>query len=238
VGEASTHQDWLHPGEIHMTESAANGADGSGENQANSQSGQHVPLSRLNEVLERVRTLEQNEKVKDQLINHLQNSQRPAQNQDPSISAEKLGMDEATFQAVRQIVLAEVAPKVKKVEAFIANVANTQDELMFVQKHGSDKMKHLDRIRQYQSDHYRRTGLPIDSEHAFAMIHYADSQNKQQPQAPVAPVVQAQPAQPAAPIQAPGPTGGAAQAPAKSLAEMTVEEMEAHLNQQLSGNSI
>jgi len=202
---------------------------------------QMVPKHRLDEVLSRVRQLEGDMQVKDQFIGQLQQGQQP-QPANEELNAEELGIDESTVAALNRVVDTKLDKKETQMRGLIAQVANQQDEIKFLQKYGTEKSGSVDQIRRYQLGHYQKTGVPIDMEHAYAMLQLTQKLDKSQPAAPATPPAPAAPGPADAPASpppaaapqvppAPAPAGPQTPpAPASAVPEESLEEQEARLN--------
>ena len=133
----------------------------------------HVPKHRLDEVLERTRRLEEDLRLKDQLLERLSAAQQnPRSAEARTLTHEDLGIDEQTFKAAEMIADSKLATVEKKYQGAIAQLANTVEETRFLQAHGKEAAKYLDKIKHQRVNHYRATGMAMDMDTAFKLIRY------------------------------------------------------------------
>lgn len=216
--------------------SAPNATPAAGEHQ--------VPKYRFDEVNERLREAERRLSMKDELLNRL--APQPAQPRNEEVNFEEMGIDptvgRALLQMVNKVTDSKMAPIQQRAQGLIGMAAQRADEALFIAKHGSDKAKDMDRIQEYRKHHYNTTGQALDVETAYKLFVFDQLTNKTQ-------AVRNQPAQPAnsqtppAVAQAAPPAGGnppvnqappgGAAASGKGFDEMTIEEQEDYLNQQM-----
>lgn len=202
-----------------------------------------VPKWRLDEVLARLRSREEELDIKNQLLHQ---AAPRTQQQAPGMTAEELGLEQHTFQAVQKVAQHLVSNQLNqvgaKVQGQLASVANQLEETQFLLNHGKDKQGYLDKIKSERQRHFQTTGTYISVENAYKLVMFDEL--TRQTASRGTPAQQA-PAQAAAPMSgAPdanqtrqGSTGAGPTA-SKSFSEMTLEEREAYLDAQLGGGSI
>lgn len=164
------------------------------------------------------------------------------------MSAEELGLEPQTFQAVQKVaqhlVQQQLGQAGAKLQGQLAAIANQQEETQFLLNHGKDKSNYLDRIKGERQRHFQTTGTYISVENAYKLVMFDELTRATQSRGNPAPAANA-PAQAAAPAQGAPDTaqtrqGSAGSAPTtgKSFSEMTLEEREAYLDAQLGGGTI
>lgn len=202
-----------------------------------------IPKWRFDEVNARLRAREEEISIKDSLLKQaVAQQQQQAQPQQPQgFSPEELGIDHQTFLAAQKIAGAIVDQRVGqeagKLKGMIAQMANDLEEAKFLQRFPG-KDAYLQKIREHRARHYQMTGGYIDLESAYKIVRFEETE-RQGARAPQAQAPQAQPQapayqQPEAGYPNPAMTRTApagAVAPAKSYDEMSVEELEARLDE-------
>lgn len=205
-----------------------------------------VPKWRLDEVLARLRSREEELDIKNQLLH--QAAPRTQQQQAPGFTAEDLGLEPQTFQAVQKLashmVQNHVGQAGAKIQGQLASVANQLEETQFLLNHGKDKMNYLDRIKAERQRHYQTTGTYISVENAYKLVMFDELTRQTASRGNPAPaqqaLVQTQAAGSGAPDTNQTRQGMAGSVPAtgKTFTEMTIEEREAYLDAQLGGGTI
>lgn len=206
-----------------------------------------VPKWRLDEVLARLRAREEELEIKNQLLH--QAAPRTQQQQAPGMTAEELGLEPQTFQAVQKVAQHLVSNQLgqagAKIQGQLASVANQLEETQFLLNHGKDKQGYLDKIKAERQRHFQMTGTYISVENAYKLVMFDELTRQTASRGNPAPTQQAQAPVAQAPAAGAPDTnqtrqGSAGTAPTtgKSFSEMTLEEREAYLDAQLGGGSI
>lgn len=231
-----------------MSDNAGNGATASqdGSSTAGDQ-GQQIPKHRFDEVLSRVKELEEQGRIKDRFIESFQAQQ---QNHEPEFDPESIGLDKDTYSAIEQMMEKKIGGERQKLGRVIAKLANDNEELRFLQKHGNDKAKYLEKVRKLQADHYQETGSPMGVELAYKMVRHDElesrireletgkAQGTQGTAASAAAPTQAAPQSSAGPAGGGDPASGGSAAADKSFEDLEPEEMEARLKTQMESEGL
>jgi hypothetical protein len=202
--------------------------------------GEHmIPKHRLDETLERLREAERSLRTKDELLNRLAPQQQAPVAQEPNF--EEMGLDPTVGRAMMHLINKVTDTKLggakKQIQGMIGMAAQRSDEALFLAQHGSDKSKYLDKVRDYRESHYQKTGQALDVDTAYKLIVFDELTAKTravQPQgqpAAQAPAAVAQAAPPAAGTTQSAPPGAGGE---KGFDEMTIEEQEVYLNQNMA----
>lgn len=210
--------------------------------------GHSIPKHRFDEVASRLRERERELELKNELLNQMRPQQR---HQEPEVNFEELGLDPQIGKAFMRLAEHVTNKRVKEAGSFlqgqIATTKEVTDETKFLMMFGNDKAKYLDRIKAKRLEHYQLTGtaLPIDS--AYKLVVFDETYNqtaRTAAKAPAnsapnpAPVLDQEPGVPDARQTLPN-NGVAANPPVqKKLLDMSVEEMEAALNQGFASGSV
>ncbi len=219
-----------------------------------------IPKHRFDEVAGEVRRLREELTIKDQLYNQRLAALQPRQ-QEPELTPEQTGLDPSVHQAVVKIAesLAEKRGKADR-EQFqqqIGFLANRTEKAELLAAHGSDKVKYLPEIQRRQQSHYQMTGSFLPAETALKLIQADESEARIRslelrlaaqtggavpPQSPAAPAQTYTSNAPAASGTRVMPGAAAPIAPqgggAKSFSQMSVEEMEARLEEQFGSGQV
>ncbi len=209
-----------------------------------------IPKHRFDELASQLRDVKEDMRTKDDIIHDLsgqlkQNSQ-PAQTAN-GLTAESLGIDEQTFDALKQISAQETQKLEVKYRGFIGKLAtDNETNRLFIDK-GKDAKKYLPRMQELQKEHVQTTGshLPLDLAYRLARADefekkLANTQPQpgvqQNPAVAVVPPVQQQVVNQQAPNPAPVQS-----LPAQNEAEINdkaLEDMEAQMDQQYPGQAL
>ena len=194
-----------------------------------------VPKHRFDEINSKVRALQEELRIKNELINQSQQNRMPAQAEAEGlgITADELGMDEHSFKAftrlAEKVADKKVARESGQYKRHLAGLANDSEEMKFLIKHGKDKDSYLDKVRDYKHRHFQMTGSYMDTETAYKLIRFDEMESGRGRQAPAA--------QPDTNYSAPGASGSRVPStpPAtttdskKAFHDLSVEEQEAML---------
>lgn len=196
--------------------------------------------------------------MKDRLyLEDRQRMQTQAQQpqQQPDLTPEDTGLDPQTHKAVMlvadRIATRKIAGERAVFEQQIGMLANRSEKAELLATKGADKAKYLPDIQRKQQEHYQRTGTFLPAEIALeilmsdekdAKIRALEARLAAQPGQPGAPAPAAAPAPAPAGVPSAAATrhipGGAPVAPpaagsaGKTFADLSVEEMEARLEEQ------
>lgn len=215
--------------------------NGSAPNSQPTAGGEHnVPKYRLDETLERLREAERSLRVKDELLNRLAPQPQAPRQEEPNF--EEMGLDPAVGRAMMHLINKVTDTKLgsakQQIQGMVGMAAQRSDEALFLAQHGGDKSKYLDKVRDYRQAHYQKTGQALDVDTAYKLIVFDELTNKTKAMNTPNPAPGAQ--APAAVAQAAPPASGTSQsAPPgagseKSFDEMTIEEQEVYLNQNMA----
>jgi hypothetical protein len=208
-----------------------------------------IPKWRFDEINAQLRSAREEAQIKDQLLKQVSAANQPQQQQQgPSLSADELGIDQHTFQAASKIAGAIAQQAINKeatqLKGYIAQMANDLEESKFLQRNPG-KDQYLAKVKEYRARHYQMTGGYIDMDSAYKIIRH-DELEKQalrqlqtQQGTPAHTQVQTQEAQTTYPNPAMTRTVYAPQGVpgARGFSEMSVEEMEARLEEQFRGGN-
>lgn len=204
-----------------------------------------VPKHRFDEINSKVRALQEELRIKNELLNQSQQNRIPqvqAGDEGLGITAEELGMDETAFKAftrlAEKVADKKVAREAGQYKRHLAGLANDSEEMKFLIKHGKDKDSYLEKVREYKHRHFQMTGSYMDTETAYKLIRFDEMESGRGRQS--AQVPDTSHSAPAAsgshtPSTPPATTTGAK----KAFHELTIEEQEALLDDGLrSGGPI
>jgi len=204
-----------------------------------------IPKHRFDEVNERLREAERRNAQTAELLNRLAPQQPP---RGEEIDFEAMGLDQNIGKAVARIAEQIAERKVQgasaRVQGMVGMAAQRADEARFMAQHGADKSKYMDKIQEYRERHYKSTGQALDVETAYKLVAFDEMQNgrrstptpaQSQPSSQAPAVVPGTPPAAAAPGNSAPPGAGSGD---KSFDEMTVEEQEVYLSQQMSQGAV
>lgn len=208
-----------------------------------------IPKHRLDELSARIKRQNEEIAMKDELIQNYSSQNKPKEPSD-ELNAEDLGIDQDTFNAARQIASHEIAKVEVKNRQNLGHLANSLEKTQFLMKHGKGAELYVSRVDEFRKRHHQLTGTFLDMETAYKTVKYDEMMAKQTRATPAptpttqvaattpAPVVEDQVDNP--PASHPGAAGTNISTPGapivvptdKTLAEMTVDEMEARFEKE------
>lgn len=134
-----------------------------------------IPKHRFDEVNNRLRQLEDDQRIKDRLYLEREQQWRTAQRQPTAdITPEESGLDPQVHQAAVKIA-AKIAERIveEKTQVFqqqIGILAGRTEKAELLAGKGADKAKYLPEIQTRQREHYNATGSFLPAEIALEMI--------------------------------------------------------------------
>lgn len=222
-----------------------------------------IPKHRYDEIAAELRRAREEIGMKDQLyMQERQQQLARSQPQQPEITPEETGLDpqlhSAVVKAAKRIAEVTIAKERQVVEGYVGQLHQKAERAELLATKGADKVKYLPEIQRRQMEHNRSTGGFLPAEIALTLIQ-ADEKDERIRQlearlaggqaaidpAPAQPA-QAAPPAPASSVSVPSaagtrhmPTGGAPAPAAANLASgfagLSVEEMEARLDERFRG---
>jgi len=197
-----------------------------------------VPKYRLDEVSARLRAAEDALRVKDDLINQYA---RPQQNQ--QVNFEEIGLDDRTGKAVmmlaEQIANKKISEASKGFQQQLAHLGQKTDRAEFLQSFPG-KEQYIDKINAYRLRQYQETGTGMSMETAYKLVVFDEMNARTRP----APAPQAAAAPNPQGVQAPqafappAPQAAPQAAAPQAGEEMSYEDMERALDQQMQASHV
>ena len=210
-----------------------------------------IPKHRFDEVAAELRRLREEVAMKDQL--YMAERTRQVQPVEPDINPEEYGLDpqvgKAVMKLAERIASKQIGQASKVYEQQIGILANRTEKAELLASKGGEAAKKYPDIQRKQQEHYQRTGTFLPAEIAYDLIRSDELENKVRTlearlagQPVATPNVESPTETPSAPraagTRAAGGSAPVVTAPKKNFSEMSVEEMEAHLEGQFKAGTV
>lgn len=207
-----------------------------------------IPKYRFDEVSAQLRAAREQAEIQQQLLNNLTRNQPPQE-----IKLEELGIEPQHAKAVEMIVQHRLKQAETQIQGAFANMNNQLDETRFLLNQGKDKTKFIPQVREQQKKHYQMTGGFQSMEDAYKLIRHDEMEAeiaRLQARNQAVQTAQTTGAQTQTQVMDSGQVGGVPDAAQtrqttvttgsakKTIAEMTLEEAEAYLDQIGGGQTI
>ena len=146
---------------------------------AGEQEDPRIPKHRLDEVIDQKRRLEDELRMKTELLQHMTQTAQ-AQRQTPQSvlpSAEDLGVDNETYKAAQEISRAHVTQASREVFGHLAKMKNEMEEVKFYTAHPNAR-KYEDKIRAERERHAQQYDQVLPMENAYYGVIGKEAANR------------------------------------------------------------